>query len=336
MPRLPVALPALAFLMFCVASPTIAEPVTVTTTMVTEWKAVFGTVEARDRIPARARLGGTLVELSVTEGDIVSAGQELARIVDDKLDFQLAALDAQNKAVLAQLANAEADLERGEALLKDGVTTMQRVDALRIQVDVLKGQVAALDAQSDVIAQQAKEGLVLAPVAGRVLDVPVTRGAVVLPGEMIATIGGGGTFLRIAVPERHATALDAGDTIRISGPEGDREGTLARVYPLVEGGRVVADVEIDGLPDRHVGTRMLVSLPVGEREALLVPQDSIVTRAGLDFVGVQTAAGVVLRSIVPGGLHDLGGMPMVEVISGLRAGDVVVPATEAGSEASHD
>ena len=70
-----------------------------------------------------------------------------------------------------------------------------------------------------MIRQQAKEGVVLAPVAGRVLDVPVTKGAVVMPGEVVAVIGGGGTFLRIAVPERHATALDAGDTIRITGPK---------------------------------------------------------------------------------------------------------------------
>ncbi|HEY6917976.1 MAG TPA: biotin/lipoyl-binding protein, partial [Tabrizicola sp.] len=79
---------------------------------VTDWKAVYGTVEARDRIPARARIGGVLVELSVAEGDLVGAGQVLARIVDDKLEFQLAALGAQKEALAAQLANAEADLKR--------------------------------------------------------------------------------------------------------------------------------------------------------------------------------------------------------------------------------
>jgi RND family efflux transporter MFP subunit len=309
-----------------------AEPVAVKTATVTEWKAVYGTVEARDRIPARARLGGTLVALSVTEGDEVSAGQELARVDDDKLDFQLAALAAQQEALAAQLANAETDLVRGEDLLKSGVTTTQRVDALRTQVDVLKGQIASLKAGAEVIAQQAKEGTVLAPVAGRVLDVPVTKGAVVMPGEVVAVIGGGGTFLRIAVPERHAVALDVGDTIHISGAEGDREGMLARVYPLVEGGRVVADVEIKGLPDRFVGTRMLVRLPVGEREALLVPESAIVTRAGLDFVGIQSGAGVALRSIVPGATHLIDGIPMVELLSGLAAGDLVVPATEASHE----
>lgn len=320
------------------AGPAVSEPLAIAPVTITEWKAVYGTVEARDRSPARARLGGTLVELSVSEGDTVSAGQQLARIVDDKLNFQLAALSAQSEALSAQLTNAGADLVRGEELLESGVMTKQSVDALRTQVDVLNGQIASLNAQRDVILQQAKEGVVLAPIAGRVLDVTVTKGAVVLPGEVAVVIGGGGTFLRIAVPERHALALQTGDIIQLSGPDGDREGLLARIYPLIEGGRVVADVEIAGLPDTFVGARMLVRLPVGQRDALLVPKDSIVTRAGLDFVGIKTAEGVVLRSIVRGGAQLMDGVPLVEVLSGLNAGDVVVPATEvaAVSGATHD
>ncbi len=192
-----------------------AETLTLTPQPVTDWKAVYGRVEARDRIPARARLGGTLVELTVQEGDTVAAGQPLARIVDEKLAFQLSALQSQESAVKAQLANAETDLKRGEDLRQQGVTTQQRLDALRTQVDVLRGQLATLMAQAEVIVQQQAEGMVLAPVSGRVLEVPVARGAVLMPGEPVATLAGGGTFLRLAVPERHAASLQEGDPIFI-------------------------------------------------------------------------------------------------------------------------
>ena len=73
----------------------------------------------------------------------------------------------QRGALVAQLANAKAELSRGESLLKQGVATAQGLDALRTQVDVLTGQVVALDAQSEIISQQIKEGTVLAPAAGR-------------------------------------------------------------------------------------------------------------------------------------------------------------------------
>jgi RND family efflux transporter MFP subunit len=325
-----------AALALLAAAAALAETLTLTPTPVTDWKAVYGTVEARDRIPARARLGGTLVDLTVAEGDTVAAGQELARIVDDKLDFQLQALAAQRAAASAQLANAEADLKRGEDLLAQGVTTTQRVEALRTQVDVLKGQLASLDAQADVVTQQTREGVVLAPVAGRVLDVPLTQGAVVLPGEAIAVIGGGGTFLRLAVPERHAGALQEGASIRLADATGDRTGRLARIYPLIEGGRVTADVEVEGLTDAFVGARLLVSLPVGERLALLVPKSVIVTRAGLDFVGLQTPDGIALRSIVPGQTHLIDGVEQVEVLAGLAEGDIVTAAPQAETGAGHD
>ena len=151
------------------------------------------------------------------------------------------------------------------------------------------------------------------------LTVPVTRGAVVLAGEPVATIGSGGLFLRLAVPERHAAALKEGDTIRIGDAAG---GRLAKVYPEIEGGRVTADVEVADLPGAFVNARVPVALPVGERLALIVPAAAVATRSGLDFVTVIENGAEVARAVVLG--EPVGGR--VEVLNGLRAGDeVVVP-----------
>ncbi|MBP9183103.1 MAG: efflux RND transporter periplasmic adaptor subunit [Fuscovulum sp.] len=300
-----------------------AETLVLQPVEVTGWKAVFGRVEARDRLPARARLGGTLMELSVKEGDQVRAGDVLGRIVDEKLIFQLSAIDANRESLRAQLANSETELKRGEDLLSRGVTTVQRLDALRTQVDVIKGQIAAVEAERAVVEQQAAEGAVLAPADGRVLDVPVAMGAVVMPGEVVATLGGGGIFLRLAVPERHAAALAEGDSIRIEGASGETEGRLERIYPLIENGRVVADVSVQGLSDAFVDARVLVRLPVGQRMALVVPQTALITREGLDFVGVAGEGGIRLRAVVIGEGHQIDGQAMVEVLTGLQPGDAV-------------
>jgi RND family efflux transporter MFP subunit len=306
----------------------IAEDLPLTKVSVTEWKAVYGRIEARSRIPARARLGGTLVSLDVVEGDIVTAGQVLAQVVDAKINFQLAAIDAQVQALGAQLENAKIELTRGEDLLARGITTAQRLDALRTQVDVLTGQIAAVDAERKVVKQQALEGAVLAPIAGRVLSVPAAAGAVVLPGEAVATIGGGGIFLRIAVPERHAAFLQEGAAIEIETAAGPSQGTLARIYPLIENGRVIADVEVPDLPEDFIDARVLVRLPVDTRTALMVPETAVITRAGLDFVEVADAQGLVLRTVVPGQRQTLDGVVMIEILSGLEAGDRVVNAHE--------
>jgi RND family efflux transporter MFP subunit len=301
----------------------LSETITVEPAAVTDWKAVYARIEARDRIPARARLGGTLVELNVTEGDLVDAGQPLARIVDEKLDFQMNALDAQLQALESQLANAQSELTRGEELLQRGVTTAQRLDSLRTQVEVYNNQIDATKAERRVLEQQVAEGTVLAPIAGRALDVPVAAGAVVQPGEAVATIGGGGFFLRLAVPERYAGTFEEGDTIQIE-TDDIGEGKLARVYPQIDNGRVIADVEVEGLDDAFVDARVLVRLPIGERTALLVPYDAVETVSGIDFVAIQDGDKAVRRVVVLGGHQTINGTDMVEVVTGLEAGQEVV------------
>ncbi len=291
-------------------------------TEITEWKAVYGRVEARDTVPARARIGGIVEDLTVSEGDAVTAGERIALVRDDKIAFQVAALDAQMRALDSQLATAETELTRGEALVERGVATAQRLDQLRTAVDVARNQLAATRAQRDVVVQQGAEGEVVAPGDGRVLTVPVTRGAVVLAGEPIATIGGGGFFLRLAIPERHAGTLQEGATIRITANGAESEGKLAKIYPQIENGRVIADVSVESLETAFIDARVLVEVPVGTRAALLVPRAAVEKRSGIDFVTVRDGETDAARAVM---LDDaMGAGEMVEVLTGLEQGDVVV------------
>jgi RND family efflux transporter MFP subunit len=306
------------------AGPTWAGSLTLTQTTLTDWKAVYGQVEARETVPARARIGGVVQSLSVREGDLVTTGQQIAVVHDEKIAFQIAALDAQLEALHAQLATAETELERGQALVDRGVATVQRLDQLRTTVDVARGQIAATEAQRAIAVQQGAEGQVLAPGDGRVLTVPATLGGVIVPGEPVATIGGGGFFLRLAIPERHAGSLSEGSEIRISAAGTESIGTIAKIYPQIENGRVISDVEVEGLDTAFVNARVLVRLPVGDRNALLVPKDAVVTRFGLDFVVTQEGEETTERAVVLGETSTLDGTEFVEVLTGLKTGDVVI------------
>ncbi len=234
------------FALALLAGPVSAETLLIAPQQVTEWKSVYATVEARRTVPARARIGGTVSAISVSEGDHVAAGAQIGLVEDDKLAFQLASLDAQIAAAQATLENAQAELARGEALVERGVSTAQRLDALRTQVDVAGGQISSLKAERDRITQTQAEGALLAPAEGVVLTVPVAAGEVILPGEPVATVGTGGFFLRLAIPERYADSLKQGAAIRIGDGDNARQGTLAKIYPLIEGGRVQADIEVRG------------------------------------------------------------------------------------------
>ena len=157
----------------------------------------------------------------------------------------------------------------------------------------------------------------------QVLTVPAAAGSVVMPGEAVATIGGGGFFLRLAIPERHARALREGDEIRIDGADDGATGRLARIYPQIENGRVIADVAVEGLAEAFVDARVLVRLAVGQRTALLVPETAVTTRAGLDFVTVA-GAHQGERAVMLGQRHEKGGVVLREILSGLAGGETVV------------
>jgi len=286
-----------------------------------EWKAVYGVVETRDRLPARARIGGTISELDVSEGDIVTQGQRIALIVDDKLAFQQAAADAQISTLQSRLEAANTEYKRGEELFNRGVITKQRFDQLTTEVDVLKGEIRSATSSRQIIIQQVAEGEVLAPDSGIVLSVPTAKGSVVSPGEGLAIIGSGGSFLRLSVPERHATALKEGDSIIIG--EG-KTGRLAKVYPQIEGGRVLADVEVDNLDDRFVGRRIPVRLPIGERNGLLVPDSAVSLEGGIDFVTIDIDGAPLRRAVVLGSKIEKDGQTYYEVLTGIRAGDKLV------------
>jgi RND family efflux transporter MFP subunit len=314
------------------AFPAQAAEFTVKTVERPDYKAVFGRVESRDLVPARARLGGTILSLSVEEGSPVKAGVVVAVVVDDKLALQLGALDARLKALDAELKNATADLERAQKLLETGVVPRKQVEGFQTRVDVLTNQRAAAEAERSVLQQQRSEGEVIAPAPGRVLSVPVTEGSVVMAGETIARIAGGGYFLRLSLPERHAGQVKAGDEVLVGSrgmtdlgeksPAG--RGKVIKVYPEIDGGRVLADVEVEGLGDFFVGERTRVWIAVARRPAIAVPAAALSTRAGVDYVRVALPAGEAEVPVITGAGFEENGQSFVEVLTGLRDGDSVV------------
>jgi RND family efflux transporter MFP subunit len=296
-----------------------------------DYKSVFGQVESRDVVPARARIGGTIVSLDVDEGSAVRAGDVIATVVDDKLALQLEALDARIAALASELGNAKTELDRGQKLLTQGVVPKSRVDALQTQYDVLNRQVEAAKAERSVLVQQATEGKVIAPAPGRVLTVPVTKGSVIMPGETVARIAGGGYFLRLSLPERHAAMIREGDTVRVGArgmgdqsANGIREGKLVKVYPELDAGHVMADVEVDGLGDFFVGERTLVWIAVDTRQVISLPAKAVTTRHGVDYVTVKGAEGQLDVAVIVGATMPAEGGPQVEILSGLSAGDTVI------------
>lgn len=294
-------------------------------------KSVFATVRSHDRIEARVRTPGTIATLKVERGDAVTAGQVLAVVADPKIALKIKALDAQILAARSRVDTAKADLDRAEALKAKGVTAQARVDQSQTTFDVASNDLKAAQAELSVVKTQISEGEVLAPAAGRVLQVPVTEGSVVLAGESIATIAANGFLLRLELPERHARFIKLGDVVSVgarglSDPKAAvASGRIVKVYPELTDGRVIADAEVPQLGDYFVGERVQVWISAGKRKAIVVPASAVFKRFGLDYVRVDTAKGVAEDVVVQTGRVVADARePGIEILSGLADGDKVL------------
>ena len=322
-PGLPLAIP----LAIMLSLPGLAQAETllsVTPRDIIDQKAVFATVESPNVVPARARIGGTVITLAVHDGDPVTPGQTIAVIGDDKLALQAGALDAQIAGLRAQVAQAQTDLNRADTLFQKGAGPKAVFDQAKTTLDVATATLRARTAERAVLQQNMAEGAVLAPVAGRVLSVPVTTGSVVLAGDGLALIAQQGFKLRLRVPEQYAATLKAGDPVRLDagqlGVAAPLAGRIALVYPQITEGRVVADAEVQGIGDYFVGARLRVWIAAGTRQGLVVPASAIVTRFGLDTIRLRRDGATVEVPVQRGETREDG----IELLSGAHIGDVVV------------
>lgn len=294
-------------------------------------KTVYAEVRSVDTVPARARIGGTVATLSVDEGQAVEAGEVIATVGDPKLALKLESLAAQINAVKAERDNALTELKRGQQLRQRGIIAQARLDQLATAAEVVAKRLESAIAERSVVEQQLQEGAVKAPTNGRVLRVPVTEGSVVLSGETIAVIAAEGYILRLEVPERHARFMKKGDEVLVGdrqlddGAAGVVRGRIQQVYPELKNGRVVADAAVDELGGYFIGERALVRVSAGRRNGVMIPEGYVATRFGIDFARLERTEGDVVDIVVQlGQRFRRDGRDMVEVLSGLRAGDRLV------------
>lgn len=309
--------------------PAQGERLTIRQSQVPQVKPLAAEIATRDQAEALARIPGTLVQLTVREGDQVAKGQAIGRVVDSRLGFETSAYEAQAAAASAQAEAARAELSRIDYLYRQGVYAKARLDQAQAAARSATAQVRAAGAQRSASAAVAGQGAILAPTTGRVLRADVPQGSVVAPGMSVATITAGPPLLRLDVPESLAGQLrkGAGVTIQDEGALNGRRGVIVQLYPAVSGGRVRADAEVAGLSTDLVGRRVSVTVDIGTRPGIVVPRRFVSTRFGIDYVDLAARDGSAAS--VPVQTAPTRDPGLVEILSGASAGDVLVAGASA-------
>lgn len=284
-----------------------------------------GTIEPIQRVVVKARIGEHVELIAANEGDVVVKGQLLARIQDPVREYalsqsqtqltraqrqasgrspQLAGLEANARALRAQLGLATLDLARTEKLLRSSAVTQQEVDVARAKAAQLEAQADAADDQlrsarlelgatRDQLASQVKslatevdESVVTSPLAGLVLRREVEPGEVVAQNQAMFEVADVSTLLiELHVDEADIARVQDGPTpsaVALSFyafPGQAFAGTVAQILPEPDRVRrsytvkVRLDQPITGL---RVGMTAEANIIVHRKDdVLLIPSEAL-------------------------------------------------------------
>jgi len=286
-----------------------------------DWQDVSAEIATVDQAQVLARIPGVLTTLTVIEGDMVSRGQAIGRIVDSQLGYQSGVYGAQAAAAQAQAAQAAAELERVKFLYQNGVYAKARLDQAQAAASAAHAQVRAARAQQAAVGAVAGQGTVIAPASGRVLRADVPAGSPVAPGMAIAVITAGPTVLRLEMPESLADKVHAGSRVQANGLG---TGRVIKLYPSVNAGKITADVDLPRIDNKLIGRRVAARVETGTRKALIAPAAYVTTRFGIDYVTLLAKDGSAAQ--VPVQIAPTAEPGKVELLSGAAPGDVLIGA----------
>jgi len=257
---------------------------------------------------------------------------------DDRVDIEQTALVKQARAVLDE---AVLTRDRMERLLHQGLVAQAQLDTAISGLGVAEGryqdsleevrnrQAVLVQRRSELelARQQLADTVIVSPIDGAVSERRAAVGEYLAAGAPVATLVKITPLrLRLAVPEREAASVRAGQTVLVAveGVAGEHKGVVARLSPAISELNRTLLVEAEVPNDRGMlrpgaFAKADIVLSGGVR-VITVPATSIVTFAGVEKVLTVDKDKAVERRVQTG--RRLG--DRVEVVAGLPAGTPVV------------
>jgi membrane fusion protein (multidrug efflux system) len=292
-------------------------PVTVTSVEPSRFVDIIeavGTGKAKESIDLTAKAAETIGALNFTDGQKVEAGYVVAELTSREQSADLAG-------ARADLSVQTQNYDRVKGLHEKGFASQAQLDAATAQRDSAAARVHSLESR-------VADRLIKAPFAGVLGLRRVSVGALVKPGDVIATLDDISLIkVEFSVPEGFLSALQTGMDVRVAVEaypgrsfEGKVAGIDTRIDPVSRA--VALRAEIPN-PESLLRPGMLMSVSVlrNPRVALAVPEQSLVPMDERQFVYIVGADGKAERREVKIGARVPG---RVEIVAGLRRGERVV------------
>lgn len=293
---------------------------------------VTGSLEPQQQTQLASQVSGRVVAVMARPGDAVSEGDVLLQLDTESLRIQLNQQTSTAEATRAQLVLAESQLTRTTDLIERGLAASSGIEQAQSSVDALRANLAALEGQVEAARLAVQNATLKAPMDGIISERSVRPGQTVQQGAALFTIVDLDKLeLNASAPVGSSAQLAKGQavTITIEGlPNRTFEGVVDRINPIAVAGTRTIPVYVSLENEEGLlrgGMFATGQIVVADRpEAFAVPQGALREDAE-GFYVLKLADGKVARQAIEQG-DSWNGNRLVEITSGLTAGDVVVTA----------
>ncbi|QHJ11459.1 Multidrug resistance protein MdtA [Paraglaciecola mesophila] len=294
----------------------IATPVTAYTVSEVKFPVVveaLGTANANESVMLTAQKSDVVQSIEFDDGDLVEKGQLLIKLSDREERARLNELDI-------NLQEAKRQLKRIDNLAQKSVASAQLLDEQEANVKALK-------AQLEVAKAQLEELELRAPFSGLLGVRQVSLGALVMPGDLIATLDDLHVIkMDFTIAESHLPSVRKGQQVSATSVaypgetfEGEISSIASRVDPVTRAIQIRAIIDNKDLKLRP-GMLLQINLEKDILNTLTLPEGALVPIEDKQFVFV-IKGDKVERQEVKVGLRKPG---VAQIVSGLNEGDQVV------------
>jgi RND family efflux transporter MFP subunit len=300
--------------------------------------AVSGSLTAQRSAIVKAKVAAELLKLTVREGDAVAAGQVIGQLDPQEFEFKLKQSQEQAASAKAQWQIAQQNLENSQALVKQGFISRNALDTAQSNASSTRANYEATKSAVELASKAVKDSLVRSPIAGLVSQRFVQVGERVgVDARIVEVVDLSSLELQAPLSPSDVLQVKVGTpaSLKVEGLDQPLDAQVARINPSASADTRAVMVYL-GLKDQarlRQGLFVQGRILLGLKETLAVPISAVVRDAGQDHVLVVPEASsngqVKVRKVAVqlgsrGTTSASATADLVEVLSGLKAGDQVV------------
>ena len=295
-----------------------SDVVTVKTVNLSQGLEISGALKAVNSATIKARVSGELQGLTVREGDLVKAGQVVARVNAGEYALRVRQAQEQADAARAQIDIAQRQFDNNRALVAQGFISKTALDTSSSNLVAAQANHKAAMASVEVARKSVDDTVLRSPISG------IVSQRLAQPGERIGVDARVLEVVDLSRIELEA-AISAADSVgvmvgqqaqlQIEGASQTLAARVVRINPSALAGSrsVLVYLAIANPAGLRQGLFAQGTLGTAQRSVLAVPVSAVRTDKPSPYVQTIEGNKVVQRTVELGPRGDTGGEAMVGI-----------------------